>query len=119
MTDLRDLPPQELLRRAREARPNAFAAEDLFRSDWQGRTVPGPMDGILAVTVVLDHVGASNPTKRLSRRRDGWSAVLHLDRTGLSEHGRERPIALIHQALEAQMEQLLVRVGKLRPPPAG
>jgi hypothetical protein len=91
----------------RRLRPNAFEAVALFESDWCNRVIEAPVDGILALTVMLDHVGTGRSSRRVTRTPNGWSGQIHLDRRTLTANGRERPIGEIADELEFQAQDIL------------
>lgn len=101
---------------ARQVRPNACEAAALFVSDWQDHVLDVPADGVLSVTVMLDHAGMKAPSNRLVRMRDGWAAVLHLCPEKLAAGGRELPIGTIADALDIQMRDALAQVRALGGP---
>jgi hypothetical protein len=98
---------------ARRVRPNACEAAALFESDWQGNDLATSANGVLSVTVMLDHAGMKPPSRRLVRLRDGWAAVLHLGPEMLTTTGRELPIGVIADALDEQMRDVLEQVKAL------
>lgn len=102
---------------ARRMRPNAFEAVALFESDWQGTEVQTPVEGTLMLTVMMDHVGTMAPNHRVVRLRDGWAAVIHMNRSALMDGAQERTIGDIADDLEAQAQSIVARIALHRPPP--
>lgn len=110
-------PGRELLRRTR---PNACEAEALFRSDWTGRRIAAADEGELALVIMLEHALPMPADMRLARTGGGWAARVRIPRARLQEpDGSERSIRTIHEALEAAMQEILVRIGRQRLRSAG
>lgn len=107
--------PEEAPAYARRMRPNASEAAALFESDWQGREIEAPVEGVLSLIVILDHVGMIAERGRLGRNRNGWAAVIHLTRDELWDGAAERSIAEIAGLLDERMRAVLDQVGLLPP----
>jgi hypothetical protein len=101
---------------ARRQRPNALEALALFESDWRGREIEDETPGILAITVLLDHAGATaGMGRRVQRTAEGWAATVCLTRDQLMRGTAERSIGEIADELERQATEIVIRV-TLMPP---